>query len=151
MTTRGRIVATVGPLLIAGCIMMLGTLPGIVVEAEGNGFDYSKGTAGEIAEAFIETFSTGEDSLMAGFFQSYLSERALEEHSVKTRVWEYQRLFSLFGKFTPHKIIKDEELNLVLQVKSEKLGTWFHLNIEMDEAAPGFLLDVDFQPAARSK
>jgi hypothetical protein len=151
MTKRRRFVATVSPLVIAGAILLLGTLPGIVAADEVKGFDYPKGAAGEIAEAFIETFSTGEDSLMAEFFETCLSEAAVREDSVKTRVWEYHRLYSLFGELIPHKIIKNEEFNLVLRVKSEKLETWFHLNIEMDRAAPGFLLDVDFAPAARSK
>ena len=152
MTTRGGIDAEVGPLLMAGCLLAaLAGVPGTVGGAEGKEFAYPKGIAGEIAEAYIEVFSTGEDSLMTGFYETYLSEGAVEEHSVKTRVWEYHRLYGLFGELAPHQIIKNDKSVLVLLVKSEKLETWFHVSIEMDEAAPGLLLDMDVQPAARPK
>jgi hypothetical protein len=152
MRERSRIIAAVGALAVAGsCLIVLGVLPGTIELAAGAEFAYPPGAAGVIAADYIETFSTGKDSLLTAFFESYLSERAAEMQPVKTRVWECHRLYSLFGVLAPQELIENDESLLVLRVKSEKVGTWFQVSFEMDVDAPGKLLDVDFEPAARSE
>jgi len=153
MIECGRIVAAVGlRLVIAGLILVV---PGAVTEgiatAAGKQLSYPEGKSGELAQIYIDTFGSGVDSLMAGFFDSHLSEAGAEEATIKQRLWEYRRLYNLLGELTPYEVVKNDTTMLVVLVKSEKLNTWFHVNLEMDELSPGKLLDVDLQPAGKPK
>ncbi|UCH85041.1 MAG: hypothetical protein JSW50_04960, partial [Candidatus Latescibacterota bacterium] len=107
------------------------------------GFAYPDGPSGEIARAYVEAFSSGADSLMIAFHESYLSEKGIEEASIKTRMWEYRRLHNMLGTLLPHSVVKNDDSSLVLMVKSKKLDTWFQLGIEMDADSTGMVLDVD--------
>jgi hypothetical protein len=140
--------AAVGFMFIAGSILApSASIPGGLAAAAG--FTYPKGRVGEIAQSYIVAFSSGEDSLMTVFHATYLSEEMRGAHPLDDELWQYQRLYGMLGTLSPQQVVRNKGSELVLLAKSETLGSWFHLNIELDEGTPRMVRRLQVQPAPR--
>lgn len=120
-----------------------------VERAAAGEFEYPEDRAGDIAEAYITAFSSGQDSLMAVFQDTFLSTDARERHSIGERLWQYRSLYAMLGALSPERVVTREDTTLVLLAKSEELGTWFHVNIELDDGTPRMVRRLLVEPAAR--
>ena len=112
-------------------------------------FEYPEDRVGDIAEAYITAFSSGQDSLMVVFQDTFFSRLARERYPVDEQLWRYRRLYAMLGALSPERVVASEETTLVLLAKSEALGTWFHVNIELDDGTPRMVRRLLVEPAAR--
>jgi hypothetical protein len=112
-----------------------------------SGFAYPQGSPGEMAEAYIEAFNTGDEGVVAAFYTERESQAALDKQSIKTQLYQYRSLFAMMGKLTPHSVLDHENSMIVLLVRSEKRGTWFKVGIELETGGAGKLSHHYVRPA----
>ena len=110
-------------------------------------FTYPNGSLGNIAEAFIEAFNTGDEGVVADFYAERKSEAALEKQSLNTQLYRYRSLYGLMGRLTPHSVLDLENSMIVLLVRSEKRGTWFKVGLELEDCVAGKLSHHYLRPA----
>ena len=115
--------------------------------ATATGFEYPGGSPARIARAFVQAFNTGDETALANFCTTHESEAALEARSVKSQIYQYGSMSRMLGTLSPHSVTKRNNSKIVLLVRSEKLGTWFRVGVEMDKNLPGKAAHVYVRPA----
>ncbi|MEJ2720920.1 MAG: hypothetical protein P8181_07235 [bacterium] len=115
--------------------------------ATGTAFEYPAGPPAEIARAFVAAFNAGDESAMADFCTTHQSETALEERSLKSQLYQFGGLCRMLGTISPFSVTDRSSSKIVLLVRSEKLGTWFNVGVEMDKNQAGKASHVYVRPA----
>lgn len=115
--------------------------------ATGTGFVYPGGSPAKIARAFVQAFNTGDETALADFCVTHESDAALEKRSLKSQLHQYGSMSRMLGTLSPHKVTKRNNSKIVLLVRSEKLGTWFKVGVEMEKNLPGKAAHVYVRPA----
>jgi len=115
--------------------------------AMAGGFEYPAGSPAKIARAFVRAFNTGDETALADFCRTHESEAALEARSLKSQLYQYGSMSRMLGTLSPHSVTKRNQSKIVLLVRSEKLGTWFKVGVEMDKNLPGKAAHVYIRPA----
>jgi hypothetical protein len=116
--------------------------------ATSSGFEYPGGSPAKIARAFVTAFNSGDETALADFCTTHESEAALEARSLKSQIYQYGGLCRMLGTISPYSVTKRNNSKIVLLVRSEKLGTWFNVGVEMDKDLPGKAAHVYVRPAS---
>ena len=116
--------------------------------ATSTGFEYPGGSPSKIARAFVQAFNTGDETALADFCTTHESEAALEARSLKSQLYQYGGMSRMLGTISPHSVTNRNSSKIVLLVRSEKLGTWFKVGVEMDKNLPGKAARVYVRPAS---
>jgi hypothetical protein len=136
---------------LAVLAIIVPVVTGLAVDGQSKDFEYPKGRAGEIGRAYVEAFSSGDDSLATQFYNTYLSAPAMDERPLKDQLWRYHHLYDLLGVLIPQSVVENKPSSLILLVKSEAIDSYFHVGLELDSASPAKLSDVYIRPAPRPK
>ena len=103
------------------------------------GFEYPAGDTGDVAEAFLDAFNTGNEEVVADFYVAHETEATFEKRPLKEQLYRYKGLYKLMGTLVPHGVLELEKSEIVLLVKSEKRGTWFKVGFEFESGVSGQL------------
>jgi len=146
-------IRTKSALLALATLFIVGVTVGMPCQAAGDSksFEYPEGRMGDVAAIFLHAFDSDGDAAIADFHKTYLSEAALKAHPLDQQLWRYNSMAGMLGTLTPQKVVEKKASSLVLLVKSEEIGTYFHLGLEFNDAKPKMLDDFFIRPAAKPK
>lgn len=113
------------------------------------GFDFPSNRSGEVAEAFITTFNSGDSTSVSGFLADFCSEARRPE--LEKELWAYGRLYELLGALTPYSIAESSANSIVVLVRSDNVGSYFNVGITLDDGTPAMVVEHFIRPAAPPK
>ncbi len=111
-------------------------------------FTYPDSRAGEIAQAWIEQFNSGDDEQTRRFEETYRAESALEKRSVEDRLARYPQLRGMLGTLSPHTVLDQTPNGIKLLARSGLMNMWLSLRFELEPEAPHKLKSLEVRPAA---
>ncbi len=131
---------------IARCIVVSGVA--VLLAASAHAFEFPATRAGKVAQAYIESYNSGDLAKMAAFVSEYRTPDAVENSSPEERAQRTLGLYNQVGAFEPVKVKDASETALTLIVRSPKMNMWLSCAFELEEQEPYRLRQIRIMPTS---